>query len=104
MSRYRWFANTPLPEGYFSYLYGQNTNPSRDVRGCRLTGAELRSAGLVQDVGETCQRLVGSREPAASLIEAQRSMRVMPSQWNTSGTSSWKRMSCTPATHSVRAK
>jgi len=38
------------------------------------------------------------------LIEAKRSMRAMPSQWNTSGISSWKRMSCTPATHSVRLK
>jgi hypothetical protein len=28
VSRYRWFANTPPPEGYFSYPYGQNTNPS----------------------------------------------------------------------------
>jgi hypothetical protein len=28
----------------------------------------------------------------------------MPSQCSTSGISSWKRMSCTPATHSVRRK
>src|ERR1700748_872817 len=35
------------------------------------------------------------------LMEAKRSMRAMPSQWNTSGISSCRRMSCTPATHSV---
>ncbi len=38
------------------------------------------------------------------LIDTRRWMFVMPSQWKTSGISSWKRMSCTPATHSVRAK
>jgi hypothetical protein len=38
------------------------------------------------------------------LIDAQRSMRAIPSQEKTSGMSSWKRMSCTPATHSVRSK
>ena len=37
-------------------------------------------------------------------FEAKRSMRDMPSQWKMSGISSWKRMSCTPATHSVRRK
>ncbi|SKZ40170.1 Uncharacterised protein [Mycobacteroides abscessus subsp. abscessus] len=38
------------------------------------------------------------------LIETSRSILVMPNQCKTSGISSWKRMSCTPATHSVRAK
>ena len=38
------------------------------------------------------------------LIETKRSILLMPSQCSTSGISSWKRMSCTPATHSVRAK
>src|SRR5438067_11573787 len=37
-------------------------------------------------------------------IDTQRSMRRTPSQWKTSGTNSWKRTSCTPATHSVRSK
>ena len=37
-------------------------------------------------------------------IETSRSMRVTPSQCSTSGMSCWKRASCTPATHSVRAK
>ena len=39
-----------------------------------------------------------------SLIENQRSILLMPSQWNTSGIMSWNRMSWTPATHSVRSK
>jgi uncharacterized oxidoreductase len=38
------------------------------------------------------------------LIDTSRSMRVMPSQCSTSGISSWKRTSWTPATHSVRSK
>ena len=38
------------------------------------------------------------------LIDTRRSMRLMPSQCSTSGISSWKRTSCTPATHSVRSK
>ena len=37
-------------------------------------------------------------------IDIRRSMRRMPSQWRTSGINCWKRASCTPATHSVRAK
>ena len=39
-----------------------------------------------------------------SLMDTKRWMRVMPSQCSMSGISSWKRMSCTPATHSVRWK
>jgi hypothetical protein len=38
------------------------------------------------------------------LIETSRWILRMPSQCSTSGISSWKRMSCTPATHSVRRK
>ena len=38
------------------------------------------------------------------LIDTRRWILVTPSQCSTSGISSWKRMSCTPATHSVRAK
>jgi hypothetical protein len=38
------------------------------------------------------------------LIDTKRWMCRMPSQCSTSGISSWKRTSCTPATHSVRAK
>ena len=38
------------------------------------------------------------------LIDTSRWILRTPSQCSTSGISSWKRMSCTPATHSVRAK
>ena len=63
----------------------------------RLTG-EVFSAGentMIPRFAEGTDR---------SIIEAQRSMRRMPSQCSTSGMSCWKRASWTPATHSVRSK
>ena len=43
-----------------------------------------------------------ARRPSCSTSTPSGRCGAMPSQWNTSGINSWKRMSCTPATHSVR--
>src|SRR5207248_2089661 len=66
------------------------------------------SGGTMRSGIATCSMTLMPCASSASCfmfdIDTQRSMRLTPSQWNTSGISSWNRMSWTPATHSVRWK
>ena len=76
-----------------------------------------RLLGVHLDLGVGWDQVVGDRNTFADLdalgdqascfrllMETNRSMRLMPSQWKMSGMRSWNRMSSTPATHSVRSK
>lgn len=68
----------------------------------RLTGG-MRCGGM------SYRLWIGMPEPTIasyfmSLIEIMLSILVIPSQWRTSGMSSWNRMSLTPAMSSVDLK